>query len=193
VKQCRAWSEIAMEAPAGRGRFDRRLLGPLFETGGIRTPLWPGAKQIAVPLTGGPARPTFASQITPALTFSRMRLIRHRYGQKVRRAGQRGVRKDSGLYDTSGMLRIPTRGEGGVQFKGSSRTFMIVKPEGGGTVFQRTGPGEITPVYVLRKPMRLRPRLHWISTAQQVAETWFPEEMEREVVNAIARAKGGGL
>jgi hypothetical protein len=35
--------------------------------------------------------------------------------------------------------------------------------------------------------------LHFVETAEKEANRWFREEMEREVLNAIARARGEGL
>jgi hypothetical protein len=35
--------------------------------------------------------------------------------------------------------------------------------------------------------------LHFVETAEKESQKWFKEEMEREVVDAIAHAKGKGL
>ena len=61
-------------APAGRlqarvsvGQKPRLLLGE-FEAGGVRRPF--AGRRIAVPLTGGPARPSFASPVPAAFRIS---------------------------------------------------------------------------------------------------------------------------
>lgn len=70
-----------------------RLLLSMFEGGGRREPF--KGKRVAVPITGGAARPGKQSIITEELTFRKMRFKKHR-----------------------------TK-EGKVQWKGQSRTFLI--------------------------------------------------------------------
>ena len=79
-----------------------------------------------------------------------------------------------------------------MQWKGLERTFILGPtaraPHGG--VFQRIGPGpeDIREIYSFKPNVRLDARLGFIPTARATAEVWFKEYMEREVVNAIARA-----
>lgn len=54
----------------------KRVLLGLFEKGGTR-PAFKG-KRVAVPITGGPARPTFRESIRPAFRFTALRLRRPR-------------------------------------------------------------------------------------------------------------------
>ena len=48
-------------------------------------------------------------------------------------------------------------------------------------------------MYFFTRGKKLEPRLRFVETAEKEADKWFREEMEREVVNAIARARGSGL
>jgi len=195
VKAARPYADIQISAPPGRGSIDRRLLLPHFEHGGLREPFTPGASYLAVPVTGGPARPTFASKIPKEFTFAGMRLTAHRGRKKLKRPGRRARRQDKTLFGTEGTYRLPEAGlRGKIQWKGRHRTFIIFEEDEHqmGGVYQRIGPRaeDITPVWVFRKPMRLRRRIRWMLVARRIAATWFPEEMERQTVKAVAHARG---
>ena len=60
-------------------------------------------------------------------------------------------------------------------------------------IFQRVNEGVSRAVYLFTRGKKLRPRLRFVETAEKEADRWFREEMEREVVNAIARAGGRGV
>ena len=64
-----------------------KLLLSAFERGGKREPVTPGAKRIAVPVVGGPARPEFSKPVTPELRMSKLRFDKTKTGK--RRAGVR--------------------------------------------------------------------------------------------------------
>jgi hypothetical protein len=73
---------------------------------------------------------------------------------------------------------------------GVTRTKTYLVPKVG--IFQRVG--EVTrAVYLFTRGKKLAPRLHFVETAEKEADKWFREEMEREIVNAIARAGGRGV
>lgn len=74
---------------------------------------------------------------------------------------------------------------------GVTRTKTYLVPEVG--IFQRTGPTTTRLVYAFARGKKLTPRLRFVETAEKEAGRWFGEEMEKEVLNAIARAKGKGL
>ena len=78
VKQGRPYAEI------GVGQKPRLLLSA-FERGAERKPFTQGARRVAEPVVGGPARPQFLAQITPELRASRLRFDRTKTGR--RRAG----------------------------------------------------------------------------------------------------------
>lgn len=84
VKQGRAYAEIAVQAPASRGAVARQTLLPMFEAGGKRPTFTPGAKQVAVPLVGGPARPQQAESVPRAFTFSALHFERSSSGKQFR-------------------------------------------------------------------------------------------------------------
>lgn len=198
VAQGRPYAEIAIQAPEGRGLVSRRTILPIFETGGQR-PLSPPSKSIAVPITGGPARPSFESPILPEFTFARLRFVAYRGGRRVRRADQRRDRQDETLWGTEGRMRMP--GRDATQWKGQRRTFIAMSSARGqergslGAVFQRTGPrpGDLRMVYAFRRPMQLAQRLRWMATARSTADAWFGEEMEREAIKALEHSRGEGL
>ena len=151
VKQGRPYAEIAV------GQKPRLLLSA-FERGAERKPSTQGAKRVAEPVIGGPARPRFNQPVTPEFRLRRLRFDRTKTGR--RRAGV-------------------------------TRTKTYLVPQIG--IFQRTGPASSRLVYFFSRGKRIKPRLHFVETAKKEADRWFREEMEKEVLNAIARAKGRGL
>ena len=193
VKQGRPFAEIAVQAPEGRGLVSRRTLLPYYEKGGVRPIFTPGAHEVAVPITGSAARPSWASSVPQELTFAGMHMVAYRAGKRVRRAGQRKSRQGQSLYGTGGRFKIPTQGQ--TQWKGKARTFILLDagPELKSGVFQRTGRGEIRMLYRFARPRELVRRLHWIDTARRTADQWFGEEMERQVIDAIQHDRGRSL
>ena len=151
VRQGRAYAEIAV------GQKPRLLLSA-FERGAQREPFTPGARSVAEPVVGGPARPQFSAQVTPELRVGRLRFDRTKTG-----------RRRAGVTKTSTYL-VPTVG-----------------------IFQRVSKTATRIVYFFSRGKRMKPRLEFVETAEREAQRWFGEEMEREVINAIARARGSGL
>lgn len=74
---------------------------------------------------------------------------------------------------------------------GVTKTSTYLVPKVG--IFQRIGTEASRIVYFFTREKRLEPRLRFVETAEKESQKWFGEEMEREVVNAIARARGRGL
>lgn len=153
VRQGRAYAEIAVSAEKAP-----RLLLSAFERGSERKPFTSGARHVAEPVIGGPARPRFSQIVPPGLRVSKLRFDRTKTGR--RRAGV-------------------------------TRTKTYLVPQVG--IFQRVARGATRAVYLFTRGKRLEPRLRFVETAQREAGRWFSEEMERQVVEAIGRAKGKGL
>lgn len=74
---------------------------------------------------------------------------------------------------------------------GVTRTQTYLIPAVG--IFQRVSKEVTRAVYIFTKGKKLAPRLRFVETAEKESAKWFHEEMEREVINAIARARGRGL
>ena len=74
---------------------------------------------------------------------------------------------------------------------GVTRTKTYLVPKVG--IFQRIAKETTRAVYLFTRGKKVEPRLHFVETAEKEANKWFREEMEREVVNAITRARGRGL
>jgi len=70
-----------------------------------------------------------------------------------------------------------------------TKTYLVAKVG----IFQRIGPAATRAVYLFTRGKKLAPRLRFVETAEKEVDKWFGEEMEREVVNAIARARGRGV
>ena len=135
-----------------------RLLLSKYERGAERRPATPGAHMLAVPVIGGPARPTFAEQVPKDLQMKRLRFDRTKTGKA--RAG-------------------------------AARTATFLIPERG--IFQRLPGQDPQIVYSFVRTMRIPKMLGWRTRAQALAERWFPEYFQREMIKAVERSKGGGL
>ena len=86
-----------------------------------------------------------------------------------------------------GRLRFD-RTKTGKRRAGVTRTRTYLVPEVG--IFQRVGKDASRMVYIFTRGKRIKPRLRFVETARKEARRWFREEMQREVINAIARARG---
>ena len=74
VKQARAFAEISI------GQKPRLLLS-VFERGGKRMPVTPGAAFVAEPVIGGPARPEWEQAVVPEYRMSRLRFDKTKGGK----------------------------------------------------------------------------------------------------------------
>lgn len=113
VGQSRPFAEIAVAGPKTTGAVARETLLARFEEGGTRPIFTPGAKRVAVPLTGGPARPTITQSVPRAYGVGALRL--HREGPEgVIRGRQRSfvVRRHDG---GGAILQRTGPGDGEVQ------------------------------------------------------------------------------
>jgi hypothetical protein len=195
VKRGIAFAEIEGGAlPRGGdelGSF-RRLLYGGFETGLERRPFTPGAKSVAVPRTGGPARPTAGAPITPELTFARMRLqaffkSRGPGGRQLKLKRNTRSRKGLGVgvLGEFGRLALPSHDKG-ISWKGAQRTFMIFNAKHpGGAVLQRTSSSTVRLVWLTKRPFQLDRRLEFLRTAETAAATFFAEETARQIEDVL--------
>ena len=192
VGRSRAFAELigGRTSQGGDQAAERRLLLTTFEEGGRRPPFTPGARSVAVPLTGRPARPGFNRGVDPRFTFAGMRLQAFR-GKKRVRLPRRGKKVGVGLIDNRSQVRLP--GEDGLQYKGRERTFLLKRsrraPQGG--VFQRVGRGPtgIRLVHKFIPPPQLDDRLDWIAVAQRVVAVEFAPAMARQVNEVLERKR----
>ena len=188
----RPFADVSVQGGLGRGSFRRRTLLAEFERGAIRR----GDPFLAVPIVGGPARPTFPSQVPAGFTLAGLALAQFKGKRAVLRLGRGRKKRRVGLFDSAGQLRLRRIGVAGdeVQIKGRRRTF-VIRPQTStsypaGGVFRRTGPerGAVELVYAFRKQVPLDARLGFVPLAVSTANRWLPEFLERETIREIARA-----
>lgn len=162
----------------------RRLILPLFETGGTRQPMTSGAKHVAVPILGRPARPSIAQGVPPEFTFAALRLQAYSGGKKLRRKARGGHVRDVSTFGEYGRLRLPDQ-DSALQWKGRQRTFLLPKLKDGrpGGVFQRFGRGKdgVRLLYAFILPPQLDARLGYVQNAQAVADRVFVPALMAEV------------
>lgn len=175
-------ARIAVEVSTVSGQ--RRLLLPQFEAGGTRRPMTPGARRVAVPLLGRPARPSIASGVPPEYSFPGLRLQEYRAGRRVTRRMRGGHRRDVSTFGEYGRLRLP-EADGAVQWKGRQRTFLLPQLRSGRTpgVFQRIGRGRggIRLLHAFIAPPRLPATLAYVRNAQAVVDRTFHPALLAEV------------
>ena len=184
--------QALVEVKAGSQASGRRLLLPTFETGGEKKPR-DGRQKFAVPLSGSPARPTFAGSVPKDYTFAGMKLEAYYKGQRVTKKSKNRRKKGKdvgvGLLGEFGVLSPPDDNTA-TQWKGQNRTFLLPKskklPLGG--VLQRTGKkrGDIRLVYLFMKSATLDSRLGYKALQQREAPPYLKTALESEVNSALA-------
>lgn len=152
-----------------------RLILGLFEKGGKRRP-FKGKRRVAVPITGGPARPTFAQTVPAELRLGKLRFRRHRTrtgkfqfkGPKRTFILRGGDTRTPGVYIRGGALK--TRGR--KRFVGR-----------GGRLLESTT--NVRLLYKFEEPPTLKPRLGFVELARQVIREEWPRQF-----NAAFRRRG---
>lgn len=157
------------EARITIGGTDRVLL-PGFEAGAERKPFTPGAKEVAVPVLGRPARPSIAGPVPPAYTFRGLRLKLARRG--ARRRSRAAVKPSIGTK----------------VFEGLQRTYEIA----GVGVFQRIGKAlrDTRLIWSFVAPFRLDRRLRAGDTAEGVIRRRFPLHLAKQIDETIRFNRG---
>lgn len=153
ARQNRPYAELAIDPTK-----QRVLVGKL-ERGGEKLPEI--GKSVGVPLTGGPARPSFQQSVRPELQIGRLRVRQHRTAA------------------------------GKVQYKGAKRTFIVrgvgifQRGEGQKTsrrrrrfrgLVQRTS---VRLLYLFRKAPKLRAMLGFFDVAHKTAAEQWPQQFRK--------------
>jgi hypothetical protein len=140
-----------------------RLLLSAFERGAQRKPITKGAKSVAIPVVGGPARPTFGSQVPTELQVGKLKFQRTKRGKF--RIGV--TRTNTYLIRGVGIFQRVKKREKGKTDKESGATKLVH--------------------YFAKKPKPLRPILGFMKTAKRIANRWFPEYMRQQVQMTLKR------
>ena len=150
-----------------------RLVLPTFERGGTRKPFTPGAKNVAAPVLGGPARPSTERGVTRGLTFEKLDLQPMPVGKHPKADGQ------------------PIR-----RWAGKRRTFEIARTHSSerGLVLQRFKKGRegTRVVWAFITPPKLPAKLEYAAHANLVVSRVFPEALRAEVAAVLAFHRSGG-
>lgn len=152
-------------AEIGIDNTKARVLLSIFEGGGVKQPA--KGKNVAVPVTGGVARPAFSDQVASGYTFTSLQFKKLNLTQAGHAAA--GAKKRYGVKGKlSGDYYI---------WGGKNRTFILpsTKQAPAGGVFQRVGPGrdDIRLIYSFKKAPRLTRMLGFVDRARKVfSEKW---------------------
>jgi hypothetical protein len=167
-----------------------RFLMSIFEEGGERKPFTPGAKSVAVPLTGRPARPGINRPIDPRFTFKGLHFVAFFHGHRLRKRRRGGHVSDVGLLGEFG--RLGDVSQGAVQWKGQERTFLLPSTKRAplGAVFQRIGPGrgDIREIWSFVRGLHLDDRLGFVQTATRIANERFGVHLDDQLRQSILHA-----
>ena len=143
-----AFASVAQNRPYVDVYVDQRplksqVLLPTFEEGGVKLPRF--GQNIAVPITGGPARPVFSDTIPQEMRIPALRFRQVKTGRKPADAAHRHTVNS------------------GVVWKGRLGTYLI--PNVG--IFQRQGDRSVL-IYTFKKSVRLDSRLAFGKTISEV-------------------------
>jgi hypothetical protein len=180
------FAELEVERTRLGGKGGPILLAG-FETGEERKPRTSGAKAIAVPLVGRPARPSIRGPVPPTFQIANLRLRAYYHGAKIITSRRAKHRRGLGLVTSSGQLNLS--GVQGLQWKGEQRTFLLPHTARAplGAIFQRIGRGrdQVREIYSFVRPFRLDERLRFVSIARATAPAIFREEMHEALVDSL--------
>lgn len=159
VSQGRPYAEVGVGSP---GRPKPRFLLSQFEEGGPRAPI-KGKQSIAVPVIGGPARPSFAQSVPDAFRFTRLglRLTPRTEGARRKRTvpGEQPVR-----YGLLGTYQVPGVG-----------------------VFQRVAGEASRLVYAFVRSEQLPSTLDFEAVARATSDRVFRLALESEIDDVLIR------
>lgn len=176
VGQARPYAVIAV------GQRDRLLLSE-FEDGGVRQPFV--GKNVAVPITGSPARPGFDAPVEGGL---RMTALGMKPNLSESQRKQRLSIKGGSRKETNELRKSFTRAAGAKQvWEGNQRTYMIP----GLGVFQRTGPKKRDTVmlYKFKSGPQLRPILGFHTMTTEVGQSLLRDNLSIEIAKAMQHMK----
>jgi len=161
------WTIVAIDKNVQGGE----LLLTMFEEGGQKTPSL--GSELAVPLTGSAARPSFSQNVRPSLLYKALNMQKH------------------------------TTSLGKIQYKGDRRTFVIAGvgifqrgsgKKRGGRSKRGAGNGRdesgATLIYSFKRGVPLRAQMHFVRTARELVRSRFAQVWREEFVKELGgRAK----
>lgn len=172
VGMARPYAEIAV------GQKPRLLLST-FEKGGTRLPFV--GKNMAIPLPGSPARPSFSAAV--AIPFQSLGL---KPMISAAQAQARKAIKGGNAAETRAARKDFTRAaSGGRPWVGNSRTYLIP----GVGVYQRTGPKTTVKLFSFYPSKELIPKLGFVAIAQEQGQSMFTHNMEAAVIGELERRR----
>lgn len=121
-----------------------------FETGGKKSPLQ--GNRVAIPITGGKARPVFQKGVPPSMRLNRLNFQKNSGGIPV------GAKRTFILPTKRGEYAVFQRGAGA----------------------RSTGPDKnMSPLYIFRNTVPLKKRMRFVKVATDLAEFALPRHFER--------------
>lgn len=163
------FASVTKDVPYGEVGIDStkaRVLLSMFEDGGTKQPVI--GQNVAVPVTGGAARPSFGDLVKDEFTFKALGFKRI----NLTHAGREALTAKK-RFGVKGRLTADY-----YIWAGKERTFILP----GIGVFQRTGPGkdDIKLIYSFVKAARLGARLGFVERARTVIGQTFAKAFDTQ-------------
>jgi hypothetical protein len=162
VTKDRAYAEIAID------NTKSRVLLSIFEGGGEKQPF--KGQNVAVPITGEAARPSFGDPVQDAYTFKNLNFKKVSLTQQGQAAA---------LLHGLGLVKLKKNKLSNNAFiwEGDHRTFILPHSAGApnGGVFQRIGPGrdDVRMIYSFKRDPKLKKMLGFVDLANEVYQREF--------------------
>ena len=164
------WTRVEIDRNVSGGE----LLLTMFEDGGEKLP--GHGSELAVPITGGPARPNFSQSVRPSLLYKALNMQKHTTaGGKIQYKGDRRTFVVPGIG-------IFQRGSSKKRI-GKSSSLGKFQGRGGAELRDTTGS---TLIYRFKPGVPLHQRMHFVKTARQMVGTRFPLIWREEFVKELA-------
>ncbi len=156
------------------------MLLTMFEEGGTKEP--ERGSELAVPLTGGPARPSMDQTIKPSLLYKQLRMMPH-----VTSGGNTQYKGDRRTFVIPG-LGIFQRVGGSAKKRGANVRIGKTFIGRGGAVLRETT--STVMLYSFKQSVPLRAQMHFVKTAREFVNKRFAIVWRHELVKELAgRAK----
>lgn len=157
------WTMVAINKNVQGGE----LLLSIFEEGGTKTPEL--GSELAVPLTGSAARPSFAQSVRPSLLYKALGMQKH-----VTDMGKIQYKGDRRTFVIPGV---------GVFQRLSSRQLAVRAKKGQSSGRDESG---AVMIYSFKHNVPLRAQMHFVRTAREFVASRFGEVWREEFVREMA-------
>ena len=158
------WTRVEIDTNVQGGK----LLLTMFEEGGEKSPELGSA--LAIPLTGGPARPSFAQSVRPSLLYKSLNMAKHVTG--LGKIQYKGDRRTFVIAGVGIFQRVSSKSRGSKGRKGSGA--------------KAGDASSAVLIYSFKKGVALHARMHFVKTAREFVAKTFGKIWREEFAKELA-------